>query len=154
MRLLHSNFRRATIFCAAAGFVAGFRALPLLSGGAPDAVNHPANVEQTRTPFTDYRRERPGAIRKITLADLPEPYRTQSADNRTDIVARFRSRLAEGSPGIHRDAIWPGLQNPRLIRSGANGDLFVAASEPGHIRVLRGTGSEAWRRPWPHSRRD
>jgi len=31
-----------------------------------------------------------------------------------------------------------GLDNPRLIRTAPNGDLFVAESRPGRIRVLRG----------------
>src|ERR1022692_1932290 len=82
MKMLRSHFPIATFLCAAAGFVVGFRALPLLSGGTPGAN------EQALAPFTDYRHEQPGAIRKITLADLPEPYRTQSADSRPHIVPR------------------------------------------------------------------
>jgi glucose/arabinose dehydrogenase len=35
-----------------------------------------------------------------------------------------------------------GLQNPRLVRRAPNGDLFVAESEPGRIRVLRGIGAD------------
>jgi glucose/arabinose dehydrogenase len=35
-----------------------------------------------------------------------------------------------------------GLENPRLIRRAPNGDLFVAESEPGRIRVLRGIGPD------------
>jgi glucose/arabinose dehydrogenase len=35
-----------------------------------------------------------------------------------------------------------GLQNPRLIRRAPNGDLFVAESEPGRVRVLRGIGAD------------
>ena len=33
-----------------------------------------------------------------------------------------------------------GLQNPRMIRAAPNGDLFVAESRPGRIRVLRAKG--------------
>src|SRR5580658_8325996 len=31
-------------------------------------------------PFTDFRYEKPGTFRKITVADLPQPYTTQSAE--------------------------------------------------------------------------
>ena len=31
-----------------------------------------------------------------------------------------------------------GLQNPRLMRVSPNGDLFVAESGPGRIKVIRG----------------
>jgi glucose/arabinose dehydrogenase len=94
MKMLRSHFRIATLLCAAAGFVVGFRALPLLSGGTPGAN------EKAQAPFTDYRHEQPGTIRKITLADLPEPYRTQSADNRPHIVPRPADAWPKALPGF------------------------------------------------------
>jgi len=136
MKILRSHFRMAAILCAAAGFVVGFRALPLLSGGTPDAH------EQAPTPFTDYRHEQPGTIRKITVADLPEPYRTASADNRAHIVPRPADAWPKAPPGFTVTLYAAGLQNPRLIRRAPNGDLFVAESEPGRIRVLRGVGAD------------
>jgi hypothetical protein len=68
-----------TILCGAAGFVLAFRMPPLFLAG---------NMQLAQSPFTDYHREQPGTIHKIKVADLPEPYRTQSADNRPHIVAR------------------------------------------------------------------
>jgi glucose/arabinose dehydrogenase len=127
----------ATILCGAAGFVAGFRVLPLLSGGTPGATAQPS-----QQPFTDYRHEQPGTIRKITLADLPESYRTQSADNRAQIVARPADAWPKALPGFTVTQFATGLQNPRLIRRAPNGDLFVAESEPGRIRVLRGISAD------------
>ena len=135
--MIRSHLVIATILCAAAGFVAGFRAMPLLSGDTPEP-----NLPQTQTPFTDYRLERPGAIHKIALADLPEPYRTQSADNRPHIVARPADAWPKAPPGFTVTQYVTGLQNPRLIRRAPNGDLFVAESEPGRIRVLRGVGTD------------
>ena len=35
-----------------------------------------------------------------------------------------------------------GLTNPRLIRTAPNGDLFVAESAPGEVRVFRGVGPD------------
>jgi glucose/arabinose dehydrogenase len=137
MKMLSSQIRIATILCAAAGFAVGFRALPALFGGT--AV---PTVQQPQTPFTDYRHEQPGATRKITSADLPEPYRTQSADNRAHIVARPADAWPKALPGFTVTQYITGLQNPRLIRRAPNGDLFVAESEPGRIRVLRGIGAD------------
>jgi len=137
MQMLRSHFRIATLLCAAVGFAVGFRVLPLLFGGAPGA-----NVEQTQSPFTDYRHEQPGAVRKIALADLPEPYRTQSADNRAHIVARPADAWPKALPGFTVTLYAADLQNPRLIRRAPNGDLFVAESEPGRIRVLRGISGD------------
>src|SRR6202050_2079889 len=39
-------------------------------------------------PFTDFRYEKPGTVRKITVSDLPQPYATQSAENAPKLVAR------------------------------------------------------------------
>jgi glucose/arabinose dehydrogenase len=137
MKTLRSHFRIAAILCAVAGFAVGFRVLPLLLGGTPGAT-----VQQPQSPFTDYQRERPGATHKITLTDLPEPYRTQSADNRPHIVARPADAWPKTLPGFTVTLFAAGLQNPRLIRRAPNGDLFVAESEPGRIRVLRGLGAD------------
>ena len=35
-----------------------------------------------------------------------------------------------------------GLDNPRLLRTAPNGDIFLAESEPGRIRVFRGMTSD------------
>ena len=137
MKMLRSQIRMATILCALGGFVVGFRALPALFGGTPGA-----NVQQLQAPFTDYRQEHPGATRKITLADLPEPYHTQSADNRPHLVARPADAWPKTLPGFTVTQFATGLQNPRLIRRAPNGDLFVAESEPGRIRVLRGIAAD------------
>src|SRR5579862_2759195 len=126
MKTVRDHLLIATILCAAAGFVAGFRLLPLLYGGTSGV-----NGQQTPAPFTDYRHEQPGARRKITVADLPEPYRTQSADNRPHLVARPADAWPKALPGFTVTQYVNGLQSPRLIRRAPNGDLFVAESEPG-----------------------
>src|SRR5271170_4053377 len=41
-----------------------------------------------KPPYTDFRYERPGALRKITVADLPPPFETKSAGNAPHIVKR------------------------------------------------------------------
>ncbi|MGA2579561.1 MAG: sorbosone dehydrogenase family protein [Bryobacteraceae bacterium] len=97
---------------------------------------------QPQAPFTDYRHQQPGTRRKITLANLPEPYSTQSADNRPHIVARPADAWPKALPGFTVTQFATGLQNPRLVRRAPNGDLFVAESEPGRIRVLRGIGAD------------
>lgn len=137
MKMLRNHFRLAIVLSAAAGFAVGFRLLPLLSGGTS-----PARVDPAQAPFTDYSREHPGHMHKITLADLPEPYQTKSADNRPHVVPRPAGAWPKSLPGFTVTLYSTGLQNPRLIRRAPNGDLFVAESEPGRIRVLRGTGAD------------
>jgi glucose/arabinose dehydrogenase len=89
-------------------------------------------------PFTDYRHEKPGTVRKITLADLPEPFATASSGNGPQVVPRPDNAWPQVLPGFKVDQFVTGLNNPRLIRTAPNGDIFVAESDPGDIRVYRG----------------
>lgn len=89
-------------------------------------------------PFTDYRGEKPGAIHKIMPQDLPLPYATPSANNRPSVVSRPANAWPQALPGFKVELYSSELDNPRLIRTAPNGDLFVAESGPGRIKVFRG----------------
>jgi glucose/arabinose dehydrogenase len=93
-------------------------------------------------PFTDYTSARPGAVHRITVADLPKPYATRSVDNGPTLVARPAAAWPQTLPGFKVTQYAMGLDNPRLIRRAPNGDLFVAESQPGRIKVLRGIGAD------------
>ena len=97
-----------------------------------------AKVETGQAAFTDYRHEQPGAVRKITLADLPQPYATRAVDNGAHLVPRPANAWPQALPGFSVTEFATGLTNPRLVRTAPSGDLFVVESEPGRIRVLRG----------------
>jgi glucose/arabinose dehydrogenase len=88
--------------------------------------------------FTDYRAEQPGAVHKITISDLPEPYATDSAENSPDIVPRPANAWPQAPAGFKVELYASGLDLPRLIRSAPNGDLFLAESHAGEIKVFRG----------------
>ena len=91
-----------------------------------------------KPPFTDFRYEQAGKLRKITLQDLPAAYATPSADNGPDVVARPANVWPQAPAGFKVELYATGLNNPRLIRTAPNGDIFVAESEAGDIRVFRG----------------
>jgi glucose/arabinose dehydrogenase len=95
-------------------------------------------LSQTKPPFADYRGQHPGAMHKITPQDLPAPFHTPSADNHADLVRRPADAWPQAPRGFHVTLYASGLNNPRLVRSAPNGDLFVAESGPGRVRVLRG----------------
>ena len=91
-----------------------------------------------KPPFTDFRFEKPGTIRKITVQDLPAPFATNSSGNGPRIVPRPENMWPQAPKGFKVDLYATGLENPRLIRTAPNGDFFVAESEPGRIKVIRG----------------
>ena len=91
-----------------------------------------------KAPFTDFRYEKPGTTRKITVDDLPQPYATQSAENGARVVARPENAWPVAPEGFKVEMYQGGLENPRTLRTAPNGDIFLAESEPGRIRVFRG----------------
>jgi glucose/arabinose dehydrogenase len=107
---------------------------------APDESEAAAdtNLPLPKPPFTDYRLEKPGKVRKITLADLPEPFATPSAGNGPKVVTRPEHAWPKVPPGFKVELYVEGLHTPRLIRTAPNGDFFVAEMQAGDVKVFRG----------------
>ncbi|MCA1614856.1 MAG: sorbosone dehydrogenase family protein [Acidobacteria bacterium] len=87
--------------------------------------------------FGDWTSDAPGVRRRITAADLPRPYATRSVDAGSRVVPRPEGAWPKAPAGFRVEEFASGLENPRLIRTAPNGDLFVAESRPGRVRVLR-----------------
>ena len=88
--------------------------------------------------FTDYTKQAPGNRYKLTVADLPEPNPAESIDNGPKMVPRPANGWPKAPAGFKVDLYASGLDRPRLIRTAPNGDLFLAESESGNIKILRG----------------
>jgi glucose/arabinose dehydrogenase len=87
----------------------------------------------------DWTTDSPGTRRLITVADIPAPYESKSVDNGPYIAPRPEGAGPKVPPGFTVDLLAAGFTNPRKIITAHNGDLFVAESEPGRIKVLRET---------------
>jgi glucose/arabinose dehydrogenase len=85
----------------------------------------------------DWTTDAPGVRRRITPNDLPKPYATRSVDHGSDVVKRPNGAWPKVPAGFKVEEFLTGLQNPRLIRTAPNGDIFLAESYPGRIRVIR-----------------
>ncbi len=116
---------------AAAAVVMTWSARFAGAGETPDS-QPPASV------FSDFRAESPGQPHRITAADLPEPYASTSANNPASKVARPRNALPSAPPGFVVNVFAEGLSGPRAMRTAPNGDVFLAESMAGRIRVFRG----------------
>jgi len=114
------------------------------SNAVPAASSSKSEVKDASpsAPFTDFRYEKPGTIRKISVSDLPKPFATQSAENGADVVSRPESAWPLAPAGFKVELYASGLDNPRLMRTAPNGDVFLAESEAGRIRVFRGVTSD------------
>ncbi|HVI10253.1 MAG TPA: c-type cytochrome [Candidatus Binatia bacterium] len=104
----------------------------------PDAGGSTVKGPRPSPPFTDFRFEKPGVARKITVADLPKPYATNSADNGPDLVARPENIFPVAPAGFKVGLYATGLDNPRTLITAPNGDVFLTESNAGRIRIFRG----------------
>ena len=96
------------------------------------------NVQTGQAAFTNWKKEKPGVARKITLADLPQPYATVPVANSPHVVPRPANAWPQALPGFKVEMYATDLHNPRLIRTAPNGDMFVAESENNDVVVFRG----------------
>jgi glucose/arabinose dehydrogenase len=94
-------------------------------------------------PFTDYRAQTPGTIHRITPPDLPRAFATASASNGAQLVQRPADAWPQAPSGFIVELFASGLRGPRQIRTAPNGDLFVAETGAGRVRVLRDAGAGA-----------
>jgi glucose/arabinose dehydrogenase len=92
--------------------------------------------------FTDYTQEHPGVRRKVTVADLPQPYATESANNSPAVSPRPDGVWPQAPAGFKVELFASGLEEPRLMRAAPNGDIFVAESSAGKILVMRGMSAD------------
>ncbi len=116
----------------------------LLAGvaGNPDAqaAEKAPNSLQTllgKDALGDWTTDAPGVRRKITMADLAEPYETKSVRNMPRVVKRPEGAWPIAPKGFKVTEFATGLKNPRKIVTAPNGDFFIADSGSGHLKVLR-----------------
>ena len=100
--------------------------------GAADSIGE---LLEGKAAFGDWRSDAPLVRRKIT--ELPPPFATRSAANPPRVVAKPAAAAPKVPPGFQVELFAANLRDPRVLRVAPNGDIFVAESEPGRIRVLR-----------------
>jgi glucose/arabinose dehydrogenase len=132
--MLHQNLKMSafTRLVVLAGPLAALSA----PAAAQNAPQHPVLTGQAA--FTDAAHESPGIRRHLTVADLPDPAPDQSVDNGPNIVPRPANAWPIAPQGFKVELYTTDLDNPRLIRFAPNGDLFLAESASGKIKIFRG----------------
>ena len=114
----------------------------VLLAGCTSAQSKSEAAPPPQAPFTDYRYEKPGATHHITAKDLPAPFATKSAVNGPKVVDRPANVLPIAPPGFKVELFATGFNQPRAMITAPNGDVFLAESHGGDIKVFRGIGSD------------
>jgi glucose/arabinose dehydrogenase/cytochrome c2 len=109
---------------------------------APGSASQPAGPPPTANAAApkgeaDWKKDAPGRVHRIDIAKLPPPFDTPGARN----FPRFIEKPAGASPqvpaGFKVDVFASGLQGPRTMRLAPNGDIFLAETRSGRVKVLR-----------------
>lgn len=87
--------------------------------------------------FGDWRADKPGVVRLIRPQDLPRPGATPSTANTPHVVRRPAGAIPKVAAGFKIELFASGLSGPRQMRVAPNGDIFIAETRAGKIRVLR-----------------
>ena len=90
--------------------------------------------------YGDWREDKPGLRRLIQPAPLPAPYTSRSASRGPRVAPRPDGALPQVPDGFSVSLVAKGLDQPRTLRTAPNGDVFLAESGAGRIRILRGAG--------------
>jgi glucose/arabinose dehydrogenase len=93
--------------------------------------------------FGDWRSDKPGLSRIIKPEDLPKPGATPSAGNFPHVVRRLATAVPQVPPGFKVELFADGLSEPREMRVAPNGDIFVAETGAGRIRILRSADGDS-----------
>jgi len=126
---------------ALVAYLASLPGTPVASPTSPRAfVAVPVAAPGLRTgkaALAGYRDDGPGVRRRLTIADLPAPFASPSVRRAPHVVTRPSGVELHVPPGFRVDSFASELDDPRLLRVAPNGDVFVAESNQGRIRVLR-----------------
>jgi len=127
--------------------IAYFSSLGAQAGGGQTAARASSDAAATpvakpglrtgRDAFGGYRSDAPGVRRRITVADLPAPFASESVRNNAKVVDPPAGAMPKLPPGFHATLFAKDLKNPRLLKVAPNGDLFAAESDAGQVQVLR-----------------
>jgi glucose/arabinose dehydrogenase len=112
---------------------------PLIAG-----LIGPAHSQTTSSPvlegaaaFGSWPDDAPGKRRHITANALPAPYASPSVGNGVRVVRPPAGATLKVPAGFEVKEFASGLTGPRLLRAAPNGDIFVAETGAGRVRVLR-----------------
>jgi hypothetical protein len=115
------------------GLGAGLAGSGLLSAGHAQE----APVLSGTAAFGSWHDDAPGKRRHITANALPPPYASPSAGNTVRVVRAPAGAQLKVPTGFEVKPFASGLSGPRLLRTAPNGDIFVAETGAGRVRVLR-----------------
>jgi glucose/arabinose dehydrogenase len=117
-------------------FVSSVAMLALLPFGI-SMVSAESPLLTGKAALGDWTSDAPGVRRKLTVQDLPAPNATESARNQPKLVKRPEGAMPKVPEGFAVTEFASGFQQPRVIVTAPNGDIFLTESKANRVRLLR-----------------
>ena len=111
-----------------------FKPAPPRQFGPPPGANNAGPRPQGTA---DWKNDKPGRVHRIDVNNLPAPFASASATNFPKLVDRPADAQLQVPPGFKVDVFARDLQGARTMRLAPNGDIFLAETSGGFVKVLR-----------------
>jgi glucose/arabinose dehydrogenase/cytochrome c2 len=85
----------------------------------------------------EWKEDAPGVRHRIDLSTLPAPRATPSAVNFPTVIPRPAGAEFHVPEGFKVETFATGLEAPRAMIVAANGDVLLAETNPGRIKIMR-----------------
>jgi glucose/arabinose dehydrogenase len=96
------------------------------------------DLEPSADVTVDYRSEAPGRVHRISPRDLPKAGFPLTLASAPKLIPRPANAWPKAPPGFQVTLYADGFDYPRKIQTAPNGDVFLAESHLGEIKILRG----------------
>jgi hypothetical protein len=105
------------------------------TAGRPPLANAPLAADAPKAD-PDWQKDIPGRAHRVNPRRLPAPFATSSSRYRPKVVERPANAKLSVPAGFKVEVFARGLQGPRTLRVAPNGDIFVAETQSGRIKVI------------------
>jgi len=85
----------------------------------------------------DWKKDAPGRVHRIDVANLPAPFDSPSARNFPKLVDKPANAQLSLPPGFKIDVFASKLVGPRRMIVAANGDVLITETQGGRVSVMR-----------------
>lgn len=105
--------------------------------GGPPRMPGPPPAAAAPQGEAEWKQDAPGKVHRVDVNNLPAPFATPSAMNFPRVVPKPAGAALKLPPGFKAEVFVTGLTGPRAMAVAPNGDVFIAETTAGRVKVLR-----------------
>lgn len=107
------------------------------AGGFDASAFGPPPASDVPLGEADWKKDAPGRVHHVSADELPEPYETASSVNFPTLAERPENAELKVPYGFNVEVFTDELEAPRGMVVAPNGDIFIAETVNGKVKVMR-----------------